>query len=107
MFIFSLFVVQAVKYCIGACFSGILWDLKTVEEMLESGTAAEHELEKLKMRVHSFMELMKQILETSPVQMYRDEVSEFRTTLFTVNFEGCIFIFHRIADRSKVFNLIT
>lgn len=66
--------MQAIKYCIGACYYGILWDLKTIEERLEAGSPVEPELALLKQRLNQFVDLMKQLLQLADVQMYRDEV---------------------------------
>ncbi len=66
---------QAIKYCIHACYYGVLWDLKTIEDRLEAGSPVDAELASLKQRQNQFMELMKQLLPLSDVQMYRDEVS--------------------------------
>lgn len=62
------------KYCIHACYYGILWDLKTIEDRLEAGSPVEGELAALKHRLHQFMDLMKQLLPLTDVQMYREEV---------------------------------
>lgn len=67
--------MQAIKYCIGACYYGVLWDLKTIEERLDAGSPVETELPNLKNKLGMFMDLMKQLLPHADVQMYRDEVS--------------------------------
>lgn len=64
---------EAIKYCIGACYYGLLWDLKTIEERLEAGSPVEPELSILKQKLNQFVDLMKQLLQLADVQMYRDE----------------------------------
>nr|CAD7397012.1 unnamed protein product [Timema cristinae] len=64
---------EAVKYCICACFFGILWDLRHLEELMESGSNGTQELALLKHNLNNFMEAMKEMLLLGPSQVYKEE----------------------------------
>nr|CAD7196855.1 unnamed protein product [Timema douglasi] len=64
---------EAVKYCICACFFGILWDLRHLEELMESGSNGNQELALLKHNLNNFMEAMKEMLLLGPSQVYKEE----------------------------------
>ncbi|XP_075217243.1 stromal antigen isoform X2 [Lycorma delicatula] len=64
---------EAVKYCISACFFGILWDLHHLEKLAKDGEAEESKVAEVKNRLINFMETMKEMLVTSTSQVYKEE----------------------------------
>ncbi|CAG2055041.1 unnamed protein product, partial [Timema podura] len=70
---FEVILQMAVKYCICACFFGILWDLRHLEELMESGSNGTQELASLKHNLNNFMEAMKEMLLLGPSQVYKEE----------------------------------
>ncbi|KAJ1523651.1 hypothetical protein ONE63_001493 [Megalurothrips usitatus] len=64
---------EAIKYCISACYYGILWDLKNIEDRLEAGGTADGEINSLNDRLHQFIDLIKEILQHTDVQSFREE----------------------------------
>ncbi|XP_046686815.1 cohesin subunit SA-1-like isoform X2 [Homalodisca vitripennis] len=61
---------EAVKYCISACYFGILWDLHHLEELAESGADA---CKEVKVKLVQFLETMKEMLTMESNQLYKEE----------------------------------
>lgn len=66
-----MFDYQAVKYCISACYFGILWDLHHLEELAESGADA---CKEVRQKLSQFMDCMKDMLTLESNQLYKEEV---------------------------------
>ncbi|XP_063242671.1 cohesin subunit SA-1 isoform X2 [Bacillus rossius redtenbacheri] len=64
---------EAVKYCISACFFGVLWSLHHLEEVAEGGGNAAPDAARLKTHLGSFMDTMKEMLLMGPQQVYKEE----------------------------------
>lgn len=64
---------EAIKYCISACYFGILWDLHHLEELSESGAPGQEAVLEVKNRLHQFMDTMKNLLVNGSSQLYKEE----------------------------------
>lgn len=73
----EIFFLQAIKYCISACYFGILWDLHHLEELSESGAPGQEVVLEVKNRLHQFMDTMKDLLVNGNSQLYKEEVRMF------------------------------
>ncbi|XP_054277370.1 cohesin subunit SA-2 isoform X2 [Macrosteles quadrilineatus] len=61
---------EAVKYCMSACYFGILWDLHHLEELAESGADA---CKEVKQKLTQFFDCMKEMLTMESNQLYKEE----------------------------------
>ncbi|XP_039276310.1 LOW QUALITY PROTEIN: cohesin subunit SA-1-like [Nilaparvata lugens] len=64
---------EAIKYCISACFFGILWDLHQLERLAKENAADANTVSEIKERLTNFMETMKEMLVTSSIQVFKEE----------------------------------
>ncbi|RZF44789.1 hypothetical protein LSTR_LSTR000741 [Laodelphax striatellus] len=64
---------EAIKYCISACFFGILWDLHQLERLAKENAADAATVSEIKQRLTNFMETMKEMLVTSTSQVFKEE----------------------------------
>ncbi|XP_016837133.1 cohesin subunit SA-1 [Nasonia vitripennis] len=56
--------VEAIKYCINACFYSILWSQSDLIENLEGDNRADEEAQRLRGRLHDFMRCMYEFIST-------------------------------------------
>lgn len=62
------------KYCISACWSAILWELLQLENGSGRGTSAAQQQKQLREHLDAYIPLMTELVVTSNVAMYREEV---------------------------------
>jgi cohesin complex subunit SA-1/2 len=66
---------EAIKYCISACYSAILWELRQLENGSGRGTSAAQQQKQLRDHLDTYIPLMTELVVTSNVALYREEVS--------------------------------
>lgn len=69
-----LYNLQAIKYCISACYSAILWELLQLENGSGRGTSAAQQQKQLRDHLDSYIPLMTELVITSNVALFREEV---------------------------------
>ena len=67
-------LLQAIKCCISACYSAILWELLQLENGSGRGTSAAQQQKQLRDHLEQYIPLMNEIVVTSNVALYREEV---------------------------------
>ncbi|EFX88480.1 putative stromalin antigen protein, SA-D [Daphnia pulex] len=64
---------EAIKHCISACYSGILWELLQLENGSRRGTSASQQQKQLRDHLDAYILLMKELAITSNVALVRDQ----------------------------------
>ncbi len=70
-------LLQAIKYCISACFSAILWELLQLENGSGRGTSAAQQQKQLRDHLDSYIPLMTELVIMSNIALYREEVIQY------------------------------
>lgn len=74
--------LQAVKYCMSACYFAVLWDLHHIEEIMEGGGPTEDIIVEVKSKLSLLMDVMKMMLIQQHSQIYKEEVLIFINVIF-------------------------
>nr|CAH0108959.1 unnamed protein product [Daphnia galeata] len=64
---------EAIKYCISACYSAILWELLQLENGSGRGTSAAQQQKQLRDHLDAYIPLMTELVITSNVALFREE----------------------------------
>ncbi len=65
---------EAVKHCISACYSAILWELLQLENGSGRGTSAAQQQKQLRDHLDTYIPLMTELVVTSGEALFREEV---------------------------------
>lgn len=65
---------QAVKHCISACCSAILWEILQLEDNLGQNTSAAEQQKQLRDHLNDFIPLMTELMSTSTFALLREKV---------------------------------